>query len=431
MKRQLLLFVLLGICCSRSSWAIVVNNKTILQDNPITKNVLDHGMAQDGTDQSAVLTDLLQDNVHLFFPKGKYHFTETVLTGSLENFILEGEAGTEIITNKPIFFAISGSLKKVLIKKIAIRSNDTTPKSFGQLSLIHSNEQNITDLTFEDVLMSAPKSATNALKFINERNTRTKGVVLTRFKVDSIGRMGLEIQNHIRNRGEAEVSRYENIKVIDSEFNNTGLREFGMGVSVGGLGENVSIVNSSFGNSPDRAIEFIGTKGVRIEGNCFVDNYSSIVVTRNEIVTKYPTRNVTVTGNVAEASEGEGFINVENLRMRNNKFNIKGRIKFEAVKDANVETLILDTDAYTALEIGALENFDLHHSRIKNRRTGNNLIRIQSESIDLKIRETDLITGRSQYPYDFVGDAISVPEFSKVNVYDSNGKLVEVLGGDR
>ena len=106
-------------------------------------------------------------------------------------------------------------------------------------------------------------------------------------------------------------------------------------------------------------------------------------------------------------------------------------MKFETVKDANVETLILDTDAYTALEIGALENFDLHHSSIKNRRAGNNLIRIQSESINLKIRETDLFTGRAQYPYDFVGETISAPEFSKVNVYNSSGKLIEVLGNDR
>ena len=427
MKRQILLFVFSGILFSQTLEAKIIYRDGLLQKNIEVKNVLEHGMAQDGSDQSDELTALLEDNVHLFFPEGIYHFTQTVRTGSLENFIFEGEDGTEIITTKPILFEISGTLKNVLIKKLSIRSNDTTPSSGGQLSLIHSNEQDITDLTLEDVTISAPKSATNALKFINERNTRTKGVVLRRFKVDSIGRMGFEIQNHHRNKPVAEVSRYENILVEDSEFNHTGLREFGMGVSVGGLGKDVTISNCNFTNSPNRAIEVIGTSGLHIEGNCFENNFASIVITRNEIVTAHPTENVSIVANVSEGSAGESFIDIENLTMDKNIFRIEGRVKFENVKGAKIKSLTLDTDAYTALEIGDLDNFGIYHSSIKNRRSGNNLIRINSENKALKIRETDLLTAKGQKPYDNIGGTFSKPEFSKVNVYDATGKLVEVL----
>lgn len=430
MKRQVLLFTLLGILLSQMLAAKTVDLDGSLLENPTVKNVLENGMAQDGTDQSDELTALLEDNVHLFFPKGIYCFTETVRTGSLANFILEGEVDTKIITDKPILFEISGTLQNVLIKKISIRSTDTTSSSFGQLSLIHSAEQNITNLTFEDVFMTAPNSATNAFKFINERNTKTKGVVLRRFKVDSIGRMGFEVQNHIRESVAPEIVRYEDILVVDSEFNHTGLVEYGMGVSVGGLGKNVRILNSDFTDSPNRAIEIIGTIGVHIEGNCFQDNFASIIVTRNEIVTRLSTKNVTIVGNIVEGSEGESFIDVENLSMDNNIFRIKGRVKFENINGAKIKSLTLDTDAYTALEVGGLKNFDIHGSSIKNRRTGNNLIRIEAESTDFKIRETDLFMGEGQKPYDNVGGTISVPGFSKVNVYDSTGKLVEILDSD-
>ncbi len=420
MKKRIFLTFLLGLVFIRM----------FSQQEQVLKNVLENGLAQNGTDQSEELIALLADDTHLFFPKGKYHFTETIRTDKLENFTIEGEPGTEIITTRPILFKIGGPMKNIAFKNISIKSTDATASSRGQLSLIHSNEQNIANLLLEDVFMSAPKSATNGIKFINERNTKTKGVVFRRFKVDSIGRMGLEIQNHHRQRTIAETSRYEDILIIDSEFTNTGLREYGMGVSVGGLGKNVQVLNSSFTNSSDRALEFIGTDGVTIQGNCFQDNFASIVVTRNEIVTGLRTKNVTFSNNVMDNSEGEGFLAIEDLSMDNNTFRQCGRIKFADIKGAEIRSLTVDTEAYAALTIDGLKDFLIQDAQIKNRRAGNNLIRLEGERSELKIYDSTLFPGKGQWPYDDVEATNTIIDFKNVKVYDSEGRLTETLGLD-
>jgi len=215
--------------------------------------------------------------------------------------------------------------------------------------------------------------------------------------------------------------------VVDSEFNHTGLREYGMGVSVGGLGKDVRVVNCDFTDSPNRAVEFIGTDGVKIIGNCFQNNNASIVVTKNIIVTNQLTKNVEVIDNVVEGSEEEGFIEVENLMMNNNIFKIQGRMKFENVKEAKIKSLHLDTDAYAALEVGGLKNFDIYGSSIENRRSGNVLIRIEADNMNFTIRETDLFTGVGQSPYGDLSGAISAPKFLNVAVYDLKRKLIKKL----
>ena len=164
---------------------------------------------------------------------------------------------------------------------------------------------------------------------------------------------------------------------------------FGL-VFSGMFSQQEQVLNSSFTNSPDCALEFIGTDGVTIQGNCFQDNFASIVITRNEIVTHQPTKNVIFSNNVMDNSEGEGFVAIENLSMDNNTFRRCGRLKFEDIKGAEIRSLTVDTEAYAALTIDGLKDFLIQDAQIKNRRAGNNLIRLEGERSELKIYDSML-----------------------------------------
>jgi hypothetical protein len=107
------------------------------------------------------------------------------------------------------------------------------------------------------------------VKIINEDTAISENINFSYCKFESIGRMGIEFQNH--NDGSV-LARYRDISVTNCVFKSIGdSGSFGMGVSLSGVGYGCNVDNNTFDDCFDVALEGVGCSSSSFSHNTFAN----------------------------------------------------------------------------------------------------------------------------------------------------------------
>lgn len=193
--------------------------------------------------------------------------------------------GTEISISRPLV-ALDGNL---WVKGVAGKTKISSPSVRGILRLgeisnvvfedidfatlyegggqwlsggvVYSNNVSLRGITFVRCRFSAPHTAINGIKLVAD-HSEIDNINFHDCIIDSVGRMGLEIQAH-----SGDQIRYENVVWEGGSVNNTGLHGAGMGISLSGMGRNCKI-DANFDNNS------IGIENVGCSASVFSGNFS-------------------------------------------------------------------------------------------------------------------------------------------------------------
>jgi hypothetical protein len=202
---------------------------------------------------------------------GKPLYLNTVLLMNRENITLRGQPGTVLLSPNATAIRL-GSVTDVQFESLTVISTSTATDE-GVYGLVYSLNERSGSIRFMNCYFSAPNTPTNAIKFV----TDTPGSIVSDVRFEgcefaSIGRMGIEFQNHTFDG----VIRFQDITVNHCQFRDTGLirarsgGHYGMAVSFSGRGQACSTVDCTIENPYDIGIEYTGgiDRG-RIVGNVF------------------------------------------------------------------------------------------------------------------------------------------------------------------
>jgi len=176
------------------------------------------------TDQTKAISELIQNGKKLFFPKGTYIIDGVLNISNVKNVMLAGEAGTIFKTtrnNKII--QISGNITNLQIKGISFVSSLESNRhdTEGLIFVSNYGAQDVMDgLVIKGCSFTNPKTHSNAIKLVSEgENSMVKNISITENKFQSIGRMGVEFQNHSKSPVRP---RFRDYTISNNSFNDVG-----------------------------------------------------------------------------------------------------------------------------------------------------------------------------------------------------------------
>ncbi|QKZ11376.1 LamG-like jellyroll fold domain-containing protein [Spirosoma sp. KUDC1026] len=202
--------------------------------------------------------------------------------------------------------------------------------------MIFSNEQAPLD-TYEidHCAFTGPNVNCNAIKF-NAQSYGTgsnvsvpvKNVYIHHNTFFSLGRMGIEMQNHGWERGETIAWQLDNYRIEDNEFSDLGRVDGsnGMAISFTGPNQNIYIRRNKVVDAKYAAYEFVGSRYVEMTNNTATavnNTYTGISISDNShhVTTqlKFTNNNIVVKGNAFQSYGGDGG-SVTNWEATNNTF---------------------------------------------------------------------------------------------------------------
>ncbi|PRY55325.1 parallel beta helix pectate lyase-like protein [Arcticibacter pallidicorallinus] len=174
--------------------------------------------------QTNAISALIQNDKKLFFPKGTYIIDDVLQIANVKNVLLVGEKGTIFKTtrnNKVI--QISGNVKNLEIRGISFISSLESNRhdTEGMIFVANYGAQDVIDgLLIRGCTFSNPKTHANAIKLISEgENSMVKNIRIIENKFESVGRMGVEFQNHLKSPVKA---RFRDYSISNNTFHDVG-----------------------------------------------------------------------------------------------------------------------------------------------------------------------------------------------------------------
>lgn len=245
-----------------------------VRDESEPYHVRQWGAVADGTTinttalQNAI--NAVPDGMTLYFGKGVYRTGKLTLNRS--TITLQGEPGTVLAASGRYVLELGNMVGNTLqgIRFTSLESSTVTDY-FG---LVYSLNKGVNRLTIRNCEFTAPACATNGIKLVADTiSSFVKDVTIENCRFESIGRMGIEIQGHLKDG----VKRYSEIYIRNNTFKDLGLitsvdgHHYGMAVSLSGAAKNVAVENNLIDNPYDIAIEL--TAGTSTTGvPCTIDN---------------------------------------------------------------------------------------------------------------------------------------------------------------
>lgn len=230
-------------------------------------------------DQTKSIAALIQSGKKLFFPKGTYIIDGILNISNVKNVMLAGENGTIFKTTKNNkVIQISGNITDLQIKGISFISSRESNyhDTEGLIFVANYGDKDVMDgLLIKGCTFTNPKTHANAIKLISEGdNSMVKNISITNNKFESIGRMGVEFQNH---RQSPVRARFRDYTISNNTFHDVGTIQnwpAPSAISVSGYGLNGKINNNKItdmrmhtSNQVYYGIENAGTVGLETIGN--------------------------------------------------------------------------------------------------------------------------------------------------------------------
>ena len=156
-----------------------------------------------------------------------------------------------------------------------VRIVDMTLHGANAFATLYSNGANTKNICFERVAFTSDAqsaldsswfSSTNGVRWVAEGSARARGIAFIDCEFRACGRMGIEFQNHTIDT----IVRYRDITIVRPVFSDIGGPNqsagffAGMGISLSGYGENITITQPSFDNVREICIELVGASRVKI-----------------------------------------------------------------------------------------------------------------------------------------------------------------------
>lgn len=184
--------------------------------------------------------------------------------------------------------------------------------------VVNSNDQAITDTVFHRCEFSAPSAFTNGFKAINEATNTINGLVFDSCKVDDVGRLGIEFQNHNADT----VKRMDNLIVRDCIIDGTGLSgaTYGMGISFSGYLGACQAIGNTIRDCGAMDIEFAGGETIAMLDNIHENPVRPFGISGSS----YTKKEAVIEGNscVGYATTITYLRDVEKVRMAGNSYRL-------------------------------------------------------------------------------------------------------------
>lgn len=192
-------------------------------------NVKSLGVKGNGSiDDRAAIQALIGSDKTLFFPKGTYKISREITLNKVSNLKISGEEGTVFTSDLDRIFLISGSIKNLEITgiKIASTRKSILNDSEGLIFIANYGANDVMDgININNCKFTNPNTQANAIKLVSEGiNSLVKNISITKNKFESIGRMGIEFQNHERR---TNIPRFSNYTISYNYFNDVGTIQTG------------------------------------------------------------------------------------------------------------------------------------------------------------------------------------------------------------
>ncbi len=296
-----------------------------------------------------IIQGKIVSNKELFFPKGVYNISKTINISNVQNLKIRGEEGTIFQTsNLNKIFLISGNISSLSIQGVSFKStkSSTVHDPEGLIFIANYGDNTMAGITIQDCQFSNPATHCNGIKMVSEgNNAMVRNLYIRNNKFQSIGRMGIEFQNH--NTSPVRV-RYQDYEITGNTFNDIGTIQNGPApccVSVSGYSLNGKINQNTFNemrmNTASHiyyGIENAGTIGLETNNNTF--NASTYGFTG--ILGSNPTR---------EAAAKTGQPLKKDWVIKGNVMNLKGRSdnsKIRGIEIADCEGVEITNNKITS-----------------------------------------------------------------------------------
>lgn len=261
---------------------------TVLNKIPSAQTIFTSigGVGDGTTDNTASLTAALGSNRTIFFPKGTYLFNNFITLSGYSNLTLLGERGTLFTTPLNKIFTISGSYSDFSIRGIDFAStrNSTVEDPEGLLFFANygSNDQ-VKRVSVIDCGFTTPNTKVNGIKLVCEVGTSLfDGFTVKDSRFVSIGRMGVETQNH---NDDVVGLRIINVDVSNNYFNDVGTIQSGSAPACISISGQTNMVKTNFNTMVDMrmdtstntyyGIENAGATNMESIGNIFRSSATS------------------------------------------------------------------------------------------------------------------------------------------------------------
>ncbi|PWG78796.1 hypothetical protein DDR33_20440 [Pararcticibacter amylolyticus] len=330
------------VCCKAEETEIVPEEITSVEQNLTLTDVTKSGISSNGlSDESQKIQSLIASNKKLFFPKGTYRISKPITLSKVNNLQILGEEGTVFTTDQNKMFVVSGSIKTLDIQRISFIStkNSTAEDAEGLIFIANYGASDVMDgININQCTFSIPNSKVNAIKMVSEgANSLVKNVNITYNKFLSIGRMGVEFQNH---NSSPKIARFRDYTINNNYFNDIGTVQTGSApscISVSGYSLNGKInynkiydMRMNTTSSVYYGIENAGTDGLETVGNEMYSTtygFTGILGSSTYAKAKWIIKDniINLTGSSSNTKiRGLELNNIEGVVVANNKIQVDG-----------------------------------------------------------------------------------------------------------
>ena len=295
------------------------------------------GFDPTGATYNAIGFNLITQNIH--FDAGTYKL-ETKYDHTTSDITVSGNGdGSTILTTAtlPTLLEFTANVSNVTFKDVTFRStvSNAVENVFG---VVLAHDVGLSNVTFLRCGFECETNHINAVKVINQGTEITDNLKFIECRFENVGRMAIELQNH---NFDTLVDRFKNILVEKCTFKNLGLFTlYGMGVSLSGQGNSVRIINNTFDNCYNTAIEGTTVSNTVVSGNTF-NNFTRVcspISWTNNAPLDYMMYGNTFSNNSGGASVAlNGNINLfamEGMTFSNNTFVLDGHFRMQSVAES-------------------------------------------------------------------------------------------------
>ncbi|QKZ12928.1 right-handed parallel beta-helix repeat-containing protein [Spirosoma sp. KUDC1026] len=308
----------------------------------------------------------------IVFPAGRYVFSNTCTLANKRNLILSGAGKAEfyVPAGKAICHMLNavGPVSRIHLTGILF-TNLSSAKGQG---MIFSNEHAPVDrYEIDHCTFTAPRLNGNAIK-LNAQSYGTgknvsvpiKNVFIHHNTFKSLGRMGIEIQNHGWERSEAVTWQIDGVRIEDNAFSDLGRidKKNGMAISISGPNQAIVIRRNRVTDATYAAYELVGSQNAEVSDNvakAVKNTFSGISVSDNghKITTllRFTRNKITVKGSPFQLYAGNGGT-ITNWVATNNTFVSStpssaddGTIRVQGASGGRFADNVVRTGAYNAL----------------------------------------------------------------------------------
>lgn len=180
-------------------------------------------VADGSGDASAGIQAQIRSDQDLFFPKGTYLIGRDIRISNVRNLKIRGEKGTVFLTHGNKIITVSGNINNLEISGIEFVSKkvSTRDDSEGMIFIANYGARDVMDgIRISHCSFTNPENHSNGIKLVSEGlHAIARNISVTHNTFRSIGRMGVEFQNHITT---LQRPRYSDFEICHNTFVDVG-----------------------------------------------------------------------------------------------------------------------------------------------------------------------------------------------------------------